>query len=135
VPELEEGTIGNLLNCGETDKQVGALLGVLVGDVLGAGVEGLIFKTFVDFNASGTGESALGIAKSFPNGPRDFIFAPHMGIEYRGSLYGRYTDDTQTSIGLAASLVSCQGLNPLHAARSYAGIHQRSNDANSIPYR
>jgi ADP-ribosylglycohydrolase len=44
-----------------------------------------------------------------------YINATHMGVRKLGMRYGMYTDDTQTALALATSLVENQALDPGHA--------------------
>jgi poly(ADP-ribose) glycohydrolase ARH3 len=56
-----------------------------------------------------------------PNGLRDFVSGYHLGLlgEPR---QGYYTDDGNSLLALASSLVACKGLDPAHAALSYAAF-------------
>lgn len=44
-----------------------------------------------------------------------YINAPHMGVRKLGLRFGMYTDDTQTTLALATSIVENQALVPRHA--------------------
>jgi ADP-ribosylglycohydrolase len=83
---------------------IGSLLCHMIGDQLGAGVEG---------------HSAARIKRE-QGVVRDDIKAPHMGIPEMGPRIHMYTDDTNSMLALAHSLVVNDGLKPKHAARSYA---------------
>ncbi|CAF2577878.1 unnamed protein product [Rotaria sp. Silwood2] len=76
----------------------------MIGDQLGAGVEGY---------------SAARIKREFGI-VRDDIKAPHMGIPELGPRIHMYTDDTNSMLALAHSLVVNGGLKAKHAAKSYA---------------
>jgi poly(ADP-ribose) glycohydrolase ARH3 len=101
-------------NSDKADRFVGCLLGAMVGDAMGAAVEGM---------------NASGIQRKY-GAVTDFIAAPHMGIKEEGDRFGMYTDDTNSMLALAQSLVLCGGLNALNAAQLNAqqGLH-------SIPLR
>ncbi|CAF1331614.1 unnamed protein product [Adineta steineri] len=86
------------------DRCIGSLLCHMIGDQLGAGVEG---------RSSGRIKHDHGVV-------RDDIEAPHMGIPELGPRIHMYTDDTNSMLALASSLVLNSGLKPIHAARSYA---------------
>ena len=73
------------------EKFRGALLGVAVGDALGAPVEGL------------DGESARRFYEK--NGWK--------------MVSGKYTDDTEMTIGVAESLIACKGFNGSHLAQQF----------------
>jgi ADP-ribosylglycohydrolase len=83
---------------------IGSLLCHIIGDQLGAGVEG---------------HSAARIKRERGT-VRDDIEAPHMGISELGPRIHMYTDDTNAMLALAHSLVVNDGLKPKHAAKSYA---------------
>ncbi|UJR15980.1 hypothetical protein I4U23_002899 [Adineta vaga] len=86
------------------DRCIGSLLCHMIGDQLGAGVEGYTVSRI---------KHEYGIV-------RDDIEAPHMGIPEMGSRIHMYTDDTNAMLALAYSLVVNNGLKPKHAAKSYA---------------
>lgn len=71
------------------DRATGALLGVVVGDVLGAAVEGW---------------EAREVARKFPRGLRNFAVCRHMGVYELGPRYGVYTDDSNATLAVAVSL-------------------------------
>jgi len=100
----------NLQFLAYTNKCIGCLLSGMTGDILGAGVEGLSYS-----------EQRL----AFPNGVKDFLDVPHYGIEYCGSRFGMYTDDTNCAIALAVSLLEKKRLDPEHVARMYASFWQK----------
>ena len=68
------------------------MLTFMIGDVLGASVEGL---------------SAEKINQTYPKLLKDFKRTVHMGIEDFPPRYGMYTDDTNSTMALAESLVRC----------------------------
>ena len=80
------------------EKFRGALLGVAVGDALGAPVEGL------------DGESA-----------RRFYEEHGWKI-----VSGKYTDDTEMTIGVAESLIACKGFNGSHLAQQFLRNYNES---------
>lgn len=79
------------------DRFVGCLLGLAIGDALGAHFEG---------------QSADHIAGRFPTVERVLKSAPP------GELW--YTDDTQMAIGVAETLVACRGIDPLVICQRFA---------------
>eukprot|EP00727_Mastigamoeba_balamuthi_P000159 m51a1_g1014 hypothetical protein (321) ;mRNA; f:615444-617931 len=83
------------------------MLGVFVGDVVGAGYEG---------------QSSAEIRQFQPGGVRTLVASLHMGVGHLGPRYGMYTDDTQSTLALAASLVERRGLDPQHVASSYSAF-------------
>ncbi|CAF3522783.1 unnamed protein product [Rotaria socialis] len=87
-----------------SDRCIGCLLCHMIGDQLGAGVEGF---------------SAVRIKREIGM-VRDDIKAPHMGIPELGPRIHMYTDDTNAMLALANSLVANEGLKAKHAAQSYA---------------
>ena len=93
-----------------TSRCVGSLLGACCGDVLGAPVEGWSAQEI---------RAAHG-----PNGLQSFVAGRHMGApegaEERPP--GMYTDDTQMTMAVAASLVSRDGLCPEHCALHQAAF-------------
>lgn len=80
-------------------KAIGAILGCMCGDVLGACVEGW---------------PAEKIRAAFPKGLRDF--QDHS----RG--FGKYTDDTQMTLALAQSIIDAGRVDPMYTARLYAAF-------------
>lgn len=87
-----------------SDRCIGSLLCHMIGDQLGAGVEGF---------SSNRIKRQFGVV-------RDDIEAPHMGIPELGPRIHMYTDDTNAMLALAHSLVVNEGLKPKHAACAYA---------------
>jgi len=90
-----------------TDRSVGCILSVMIGDILGTPTEGhprqmMLFKRNI-------------------NGLTWNCFMPgkHMGLYNLPNRWGMYTDDTNSTLALASSLVDNQGLWPLHAAHQY----------------
>eukprot|EP00008_Paramoeba_atlantica_P009987 CAMPEP_0201482948 /NCGR_PEP_ID=MMETSP0151_2-20130828/7196_1 /ASSEMBLY_ACC=CAM_ASM_000257 /TAXON_ID=200890 /ORGANISM="Paramoeba atlantica, Strain 621/1 / CCAP 1560/9" /LENGTH=180 /DNA_ID=CAMNT_0047865871 /DNA_START=37 /DNA_END=576 /DNA_ORIENTATION=+ len=90
---------------GFEDRCVGCLLSCMFGDALGAPVEGLRKED---------------IKKTFGR-VTQFLHGPHMGVmKLSDDRYCCYTDDTNTILALATSLVERNGLDPAHAAKQYA---------------
>lgn len=111
VTEADNLPIGTVLcdtHLSDEDRALGVLLSCMIGDVLGAAVEG---------------HSAKDIAVCYPDGLRNFIYAAHMGVYHLGLRRGTYTDDTQSTLALAWSLVERQGLDPNHVAHAYAEFY------------
>lgn len=81
------------------EKCIGSLLGTAVGDILGAGIEGLpreaIFKRYGEV--------------------RDFLNT--------GRGFGCYTDDTEMALALAHSIIQNNGVDAEHCAASYAHFY------------
>eukprot|EP01080_Neovahlkampfia_damariscottae_P003039 gene3039-5049_t len=92
----------------EEDRVIGSILTVMIGDILGAGVEG---------------HGSTTISKYYSSGVTDFISAAHMGIYELGERYGMYTDDTNSTLALATSLVQKQYLDAKHCAESYSKFY------------
>lgn len=82
------------------DRCVGCLLGVACGDVLGAAVEAW---------------PAAEIREQFGE-VRDFVDS--------GRGFGRYTDDTQMTVALAASLAERGRVDAEHASAKYAELYE-----------
>eukprot|EP01119_Soliformovum_irregulare_P022107 TRINITY_DN749_c0_g1_i7.p1 TRINITY_DN749_c0_g1~~TRINITY_DN749_c0_g1_i7.p1 ORF type:complete len:392 (-),score=96.82 TRINITY_DN749_c0_g1_i7:699-1874(-) len=101
-----------------SDRFVGCLIGGMVGDILGAAVEGWRIKE---------------IADTYPDGLRDFVSCVHMGVEMLGKRYGMYTDDTNSTLALAHSLVTNKGLDPGHAAKSYGEFYITTEPRRGYP--
>jgi ADP-ribosylglycohydrolase len=81
----------------------------MVGDILGAAVEGW----------------PIDLITSRYNGKlKDFIHAKHMGAI--GVRFGMYTDDTNSALALASSIVENKALVPKHAAMQYAKFYKES---------
>ncbi|KAL6050006.1 ADP-ribose glycohydrolase ARH3 [Balamuthia mandrillaris] len=102
MAEREDTTASSAFS---TDKVVGCLLGSMVGDALGAPLQGLSKQQILE---KGGGEPV-----------QDLLPGPHALIEYLGDRQGMYTDDTEALLSLAASLVKCGGLSAAHATKSY----------------
>ena len=107
---MKQNTLGEayITNNEKEDRIIGSLLTVMLGDVLGAAVEGYPSKH---------------ISKYYPNGITDFIKAKHMGIYDLEERYGMYTDDTNSTLALATSLVQKQYLDAKHCAESYSKFY------------
>lgn len=138
------------------DKARGCLLGLMVGDALGAGVEGWPSSEIKAF-AQARWKQDL-VCEYFP--------AVHMGTYVRGKepgtyqvaleansgsnfvptgpsanentakachRYGTYTDDTNTSLALAASLVEKKALDGAHVARKYAEFWREGDHVRGYP--
>lgn len=84
----------------DMDKYRGAMLGLAVGDALGAPVEGLKAGHIQQLYGQINGMVDPGVA---------WTEKPH-----RWRLRGLYSDDTQQALALADSLVKCRGFNPGH---------------------
>ncbi len=82
------------------DRCIGCLLGTACGDILGAGVEGW---------------SGAEICEAFGE-LRDFIDV--------GRGFGYYTDDTQMTLALAASLMECGRVDAEHVSAKYAEYYK-----------
>lgn len=128
----------------------GCMLGLMVGDALGAAVEGFPREEIRDIAQDRWGCNTI----------EGFIAAVHMGTyvpagepgQYRPAVQvrdcnfvpvgppkndntakhcartGMYTDDTTAALALASSIVECGGVDPAHAARSCAELF-RDNEA------
>lgn len=98
-PRLEEalksqqGTLGPRFFGAERgsveDKAIGSMLGVTIGDVLGAPMEGF---------------GRQHIERKFPNGPVYFVPCHHMGASHLPARYGMYTDDTNATLAVAEAI-------------------------------
>jgi len=109
----------------KADAAVGCLIGGMVGDVLGAGVEGWPAGRISTFS-----EAAGGLLRDFfpcihmGNKPhKGYVGPPKNDHDVQYARFGMYTDDTNMSLALATSLVECQGLDGAHAARKYAEFY------------
>ena len=89
------------------DKTVGVILGGMCGDILGAPAEGQHMTAHQIEERWG------------PAGCRDFEAASQLGL-YGIQPLGQYTDDTNSVLALATSLVQAHGLDPQDVAESYA---------------
>ncbi len=81
---IYKGTLKETLNVDLKSKFTGALIGSAVGDALGAPVEGYNMERVSSVYSDGKGWEMI---------------------------YGRYTDDTETMIGVAESLIENKGFN------------------------
>ena len=77
----------------------GCLVGCAIGDAIGAPVEML-----------GPDDVAVYIERHVLPGDFIGVFRKERGYRWEGFPFGQYTDDTQMTIALAESLVSCEGL-------------------------
>lgn len=110
--ELLKLCLGNYLQLSSDfeDRCVGALLAVCCGDALGAPFEG---------KGSRYIRQQLGLSREDED---PFLFVPglQMGIHAAGLRWGMFTDDTNSTLGLAAALVDNQGVVDLQCvAQSY----------------
>jgi len=114
APHLNEEILGDALGferLSVKDRAVGVLLSVMIGDSLGARVEGLDHFT---------------IQKWFPDGIMSFYPGTHMGIRHLGIKYGEYTDDTQATLALAQSLAHRKTINGPEIALAYAQFWKKN---------
>jgi len=81
------------------EKCIGSLLGTAVGDILGAGIEGLSRKTI---------QQRYGEVRDFLDTGRGF---------------GCYTDDTEMTLALTHSIIQNNGVDAEHCAGSYARFY------------
>ena len=88
-------------------RSVGVLLGLMCGDALGATPEGEHM-------------SAAQIARRWPGGLRSFARGTRLGLPRDDVRVGDYTDDANSALALASSLVRVGGLDVADCARSYA---------------
>lgn len=108
-PVQPTGLIGNELQLShDEERSVGTLLGCFLGDALGAPVEGWSPKRIVIKHGE----------------VKDIIAGLHMGMHQAGLRTGMYTDDTNSTLALAHSLVEKKALVPLHAAHQYGRFWQ-----------
>lgn len=89
------------MNDSHEDRCVGCLLGVACGDILGAAVEGWPAAAI---------RQQFGALCDFQDSARGF---------------GRYTDDTQMTVALTASLTERGRVDPGHVSATYAELYQR----------
>lgn len=101
-----------------SDRCVGCILSVFIGDALGAAVEGW-GRTRIRTNHGRL---------------RDFVPSRHMGVEHLPLRCGVYTDDTNSTLALADSLVACQGLDAQHAATNYALFFREAVPQRGYPH-
>ncbi|KAH3744529.1 ADPribosylglycohydrolase superfamily protein [Pelomyxa schiedti] len=111
---IPEGVLGSPAVTGSlplspVDRAVGVIMTSMIGDCLGATVEGW---------------GADQIHERYPSGLRNFYYAAHMGVYNLGLRRGVYTDDTQSALALAWSMVQKGGLDPGHCARAYAEFYR-----------
>src|SRR5947209_11185389 len=90
------------------DRVSGCLLGLSVGDALGAPLEGLSAQQI---------RAHYGQVDDFVDGARAWKKKP-----YRWRLPGLYTDDTQQALALADVLLECGGVDPDRLAALYLGL-------------
>jgi poly(ADP-ribose) glycohydrolase ARH3 len=93
------------------DRCIGSLLGTACGDILGAGVEG--------WPAAHIRETS-GELRDFSDTVRGF---------------GCYTDDTQMTVALAASLVECGCMDAEHVSAKYAEFYEPSRGYGGAAHR
>jgi poly(ADP-ribose) glycohydrolase ARH3 len=93
------------------DRCVGAFLGTACGDILGAVVEGCSAREIVEL---------YGQMRDFTDSIRGF---------------GCYTDDTQMTLALAASLVECGRVDAAHVSSKYAEFFEPSRGYGGTAYR
>ena len=134
------------------DRAKGCVLGLMIGDALGAGVEGwppseiealakTLFRsdtidgffaavpmgTFVSAGQPGQYREARGVAdgQSFvPTGPPS-----NANVAAQCARRGMYTDDTNQSLALAASIIEQRGVDATAVGHSYARFFRHT------PYR
>ena len=95
------------------DRFRGALLGAMVGDALGAPVEGVDCDRIAEL---------LGEIETLP-APEAELRRAVLGLIAGAELppgAARYTDDTQMTIGLAESLIACGGFDGADLARRFS---------------
>jgi len=88
------------------DKCVGCILVTMIGDILGASVEG--------WRAS--------LIKGTHGTLWDFVEGKHMGV--KEPRYGMYSDDTNSTLALCSSLVEKSVLDPAHVALENCRFYQ-----------
>jgi len=111
--------IGPHESLGLVDRSVGCLLTAMIGDILGASCEG-----YLGWNVR---------TNSSDGKIRDFVQTVHMGVEELGKRYGMYTDDTNSTLALATSLVQNSGLNPKAVALKYAEFWRDAEPKRGYP--
>lgn len=131
----------------------GCVLGHMIGDALGAAVEGfqqceirqfaqsvwstdliqdhvlaIPMGTFVSAGQPGKYRSAIGVDDNtyVPHGPVTVNTSPALAEQCGRK--GMYTDDTNTALALASSIAECGKVHPEHCARRYAQFF-RDNEA------
>jgi len=108
---IDLSPIGNDTLSGLSDSEqrsVGILLGTMVGDVLGAPVE------------TWRPSKIIGIHGRL----KTFVKGEHLGVEGE-ERFGMYTDDTNSTLALASSLVTKQTLDPEHIALENANFFMK----------
>ncbi|CAF0995979.1 unnamed protein product [Didymodactylos carnosus] len=98
TPQKQDSNLYNL-----EDRFISCLLCHMIGDILGAPVEGYDSLSI---------QQKYGILK-------DFVSGQHMGLYDLPERINMYTDDTNGMLALSFSLVHNSGLVPRHAARTY----------------
>lgn len=99
------------------DRFVGALLGTMVGDAIGAPVEGWDCARMAE---------QLDKLRYLPKAERELATAV-LGLITGGEVLpggARYTDDTQMAIGVAQALIDDGGIVPKNLARHFASNFQ-----------
>lgn len=131
------------------------MLGLMVGDALGAGVEGFSTSeiqklaqqkwqsqfvqgffpavhmgTFVPAGEPGRYRPAAEVNDEnfVPSGPPS-----NDNVARDCARYGMYTDDTNTCLALASSLVSCGQIDAVHAAKCYADFWRTGDATRGYP--
>lgn len=97
-------TVATLTPLSTEDRFVGSLLCGLIGDALGAAVEGYGWQEIAKTHKEVT----------------DYIEATHMGVRHLGKRIGMFTDDGNATLALLTSLVEEKSLHPVKCARKYA---------------
>lgn len=113
APHTLEG-VGPLLcadGLSRTDRCIGALLCSMIGDAMGASVEGHSREHAVRKVLYATGQAW------------DYMPAAHMGVPHLGDRKGMYTDDSQSMLALATSLAQRQKLSPPDAAQKHCQFY------------
>ncbi|ETO20928.1 hypothetical protein RFI_16276 [Reticulomyxa filosa] len=112
---------GNIEGQSVTDRCVGTLLGVFIGDVLGAPVEGRDHEWIKeDFTCA--------------EGIKYIIPGKHMGVDYLGYRYGMYTDDTLMTLALAQVLAREKGVvDAIKCATHYAQFWKTNPIEHGLP--
>ena len=101
---VAEGGVSCVSDDAVSLRFIGCLVGGLIGDALGTPTEGMTFKS---------------IQKKFPQGVSDFLLEKHMGLPHLPPRKGMYSDDTNSTLALAASLVEEKQLDPKMCALKY----------------
>lgn len=137
------------------ERARGCLLGLMVGDALGAGVEGFPTSEIRSL-AEQKWQSkfvqgffpAVHMGSFVPAGElstyrpaiktKDGNFVPvgppsNESVARQCARYGMYTDDTNTCLALASSLVACGQIDAQHAAKCYADFWQNGDAVRGYP--